>query len=203
MEWSREAWTIHVNVFERAESMQLLSRRVDTLTTVDAEAVAEGSATCRLPWSRQQPGSPRPRDGETLARLANTAATIRTRWWSAAASPVTCAGWVDTARPTSSLGVQRDGQRFDHGGGFEGEVTGDVNERPAGRRYALSKAARAMDPDDRLSEHSWSCPPAHIQKRPAAQHRVHGHPVLLSNASDLVIRAPPLDTAATRMRNRP
>ncbi len=40
-EWTREAWTIDVNVFERAESVELLSRRVDTLTTVDAEAIAE------------------------------------------------------------------------------------------------------------------------------------------------------------------
>lgn len=40
-EWTREAWTIDVNVFERAESVELLSRRVETLASDDAEAIAE------------------------------------------------------------------------------------------------------------------------------------------------------------------
>jgi len=40
-EWAREAWTIDVNVFERAESVELLSRRVDTLSPPDADAIAD------------------------------------------------------------------------------------------------------------------------------------------------------------------
>ncbi|BCB87978.1 FxSxx-COOH system tetratricopeptide repeat protein [Phytohabitans suffuscus] len=40
-EWVREAWTLDVNVFERAESVALLSRRVETLATGDADAIAE------------------------------------------------------------------------------------------------------------------------------------------------------------------
>jgi tetratricopeptide (TPR) repeat protein len=40
-EWAREAWTIDVNVFERAESVELLARRVDTLSATDANAIAE------------------------------------------------------------------------------------------------------------------------------------------------------------------
>ncbi|GFJ88689.1 FxSxx-COOH system tetratricopeptide repeat protein [Phytohabitans rumicis] len=40
-EWVREAWTIDVNVFERAESVALLARRVETLAAADADAIAE------------------------------------------------------------------------------------------------------------------------------------------------------------------
>jgi tetratricopeptide (TPR) repeat protein len=40
-EWAREAWTIDVNVFERVESTDLLSRRVNTLSPADANSIAE------------------------------------------------------------------------------------------------------------------------------------------------------------------
>jgi tetratricopeptide (TPR) repeat protein len=40
-DWAREAWTVDVNVFERAESVELLSRRVDRLSSTDANAIAE------------------------------------------------------------------------------------------------------------------------------------------------------------------
>ncbi|WP_345075190.1 FxSxx-COOH system tetratricopeptide repeat protein [Phytohabitans flavus] len=40
-EWAREAWTLDVNVFERAESVELLARRVTTLSPPDANEIAE------------------------------------------------------------------------------------------------------------------------------------------------------------------
>ncbi|WP_326549995.1 FxSxx-COOH system tetratricopeptide repeat protein [Micromonospora sp. NBC_01813] len=40
-EWSRQAWTIDINVFPRAESVELLTRRVPGVDPVDAHAIAE------------------------------------------------------------------------------------------------------------------------------------------------------------------
>jgi MinD-like ATPase involved in chromosome partitioning or flagellar assembly len=40
-EWSRQAWTIDINVFIREESVELLSRRVPGIDPVDADAIAE------------------------------------------------------------------------------------------------------------------------------------------------------------------
>jgi MinD-like ATPase involved in chromosome partitioning or flagellar assembly/tetratricopeptide (TPR) repeat protein len=40
-EWSRQAWTIDINVFNRSESVELLSRRVPGIDAADAGAIAE------------------------------------------------------------------------------------------------------------------------------------------------------------------
>jgi MinD-like ATPase involved in chromosome partitioning or flagellar assembly len=40
-EWSRQAWTIDINVFTRAESVELLSRRVAGIDHADADAIAD------------------------------------------------------------------------------------------------------------------------------------------------------------------
>jgi len=40
-EWSRQAWTIDISVFTRDESVELLTRRVPGIDSVDADAIAE------------------------------------------------------------------------------------------------------------------------------------------------------------------